>query len=241
MGTRKLYLLLEPFLLEHHIKIGRDALFDLLASHQLLVRRRKRKPITTNSCHWLRKYPNLIKGFIPDHPNQLWVSDMTYWKINSRFIYLSLITDAFSHKIVGYRLSETLDAIEALNALQMAIRKEKPAGLIHHSDRGYQYCWGQYIKMLQDNNILVSMTENGDPRENSVAERINGILKNEYLECYDPSNIDEAMQILDRSIELYNKERPHMTIENYTPERVHSEEKKTKKLWKNYYKKRKCG
>lgn len=239
MGTRKLYLLLEPFLLEHQIKIGRDALFDLLASHHLLVRRRKRKPITTNSCHWLRKYPNLIKELIPDRPNQLWVSDLTYWRISSGFIYLSLITDAFSHKIVGYRLSETLDAREALDALQTALKNEKPLGLIHHSDRGYQYCWGQYVKVLQDNNILISMTENGDPRENSVAERVNGILKNEYLENYEPRNIEEAQAILNQSIALYNTERPHMSIENYIPELVHSKGIATQKLWKNYYKKRK--
>ena len=139
IGTRKLYEILQPFLLKHQIKMGRDALFDLLASHQLLVKKRKRKISTTMSYHRFHKWPNLIKGFIPSAPNELYVSDITYWRIETGYVYISFITDAYSHKIVGYQVAETLEAIESLSALQMALGslsakiEEK---LIHHSDRG---------------------------------------------------------------------------------------------------------
>ena len=227
---------METFLLNHQIKIGRDALFELLANNNLLVKRRKKRAITTNSFHLLRRYPNLIKGVVACRPNQIWVSDMTYWKINSGFIYLSLITDVFSHKIVGYKLSDKLEAIHALEALQNALTKEKPSNLIHHSDRGYQYCWWNYVKFLKDNNVSISMTENSDPLENALAERVNGIIKEEYLECYEVENIDQALKIVELSIELYNMERPHMSIENHTPFEVHSQSLQTNKVWKNYYK-----
>jgi putative transposase len=122
MGTRKLYEMLQPFILEHQIKIGRDALFNLLSANHLLVRKRKRRIQTTNSYHWLRKYPNLIREFVPTAPNQLWVSDITYWKINTgEHLYISFITDAYSHKIVGYQVAETMEAIESIQALQMAL------------------------------------------------------------------------------------------------------------------------
>jgi transposase InsO family protein len=186
MGTRKLYEMLLPFMLEHQIKMGRDALFAMLSANQMLVRRRKRRIQTTNSFHWLRKYPNLIRNLIPTAPNQLWVSDITYWKINTgEHLYISFITDVYSHKIVGYQVAQTLEAIESINALQMALsalRAESHLNLIHHSDRGIQYCSHAYVKLLQDYNIEISMTENGDPLENAVAERINGIIKDEYLE-----------------------------------------------------------
>lgn len=155
MGTRKLYELLQPFILEHQIKIGRDALFNMLSANHLLIRKRKRRIQTTNSYHWLRKYPNLIREFVPTAPNQLWVSDITYWKINSReHLYISFITDAYSHKIVGYQVAETMEAIESIQALQMALSGLEPKNLmnlIHHSDRGIQYCSHAYVKLLQDN------------------------------------------------------------------------------------------
>lgn len=237
MGGRKLYLLLDSFLIDHQIKMGRDAVFNLLATHNLLVKRRKKRAITTNSCHWLRKYPNKIRDLIPERPNQVWVSDLTYWRISSGFIYLSLITDAFSHKIVGYNLSDKLDAGEALKALEMALCRENPVDLIHHSDRGYQYCWYQYVKTLENHNVAISMTENSDPLENAIAERVNGILKEEYLECYSIADLEQATKSLELSVSLYNTERPHMSIGNNTPDTVHNEGLKTDKKWKNYYKK----
>ena len=244
MGTRKLYEMLQPFMLEHQIKIGRDALFNMLSANHLLVRKRKRRIQTTNSYHWLRKHPNLIRKFVPTEPNQLWVSDITYWKIKTgEHLYISFITDAYSRKIVGYQVAETMEAIESIQALQMALSAlgaESHLHLIHHSDRGIQYCSHAYVKLLQDYNIKISMTESGDPLENALAERINGIIKEEYLETYDISNIKDAKKLLKSVVELYNTERPHMSISNLTPNIIHhsKNELKTERLWKNYYQKK---
>jgi len=242
MGTRKLYEMLQPFLFEHQIKIGRDALFDLLAQHKLLVKKRKRKISTTMSYHRFHKWPNLIKEFIPSGPNALYVSDITYWKIETGFVYISFITDAYSHKIVGYQVAETLEAVESLTALQMALGplsaeiKEK---LIHHSDRGVQYCSDGYVKLLQDNHIRISMTQSGDPLENAIAERVNGILKEEYLCHFKVSTLEEARKVLEENVKLYNQERPHMSIGNLTPSFIHENNTQTERLWKNYYQKKK--
>lgn len=237
MGVRKLYEVIEPFMLNHQIKMGRDALFNLLSINKLLIRRRKTRITTTQSSHWLRKYKNKIRNFTPKKPNHLYVCDITYWKIGIGHVYISLITDVFSHKIVGYNLAKTLDALESLKALQMALSNLEtiPCDLIHHSDRGVQYCSGEYVKLLQDNKIEISMTENGDPLENAVAERINGILKGEYLECYVIETFEEAEILLKSVINLYNDERPHMSIGNLTPNNVHTNNLVTSKLWKNYW------
>ena len=237
MGCRKLLVKLEAFMFDHQIKMGRDALFDLLAANQLLIRRRNRRVSTTYSSHWLRKYPNLIREFVADGINQLWVSDITYWRFKDKFLYISFITDVFSHKIVGYYLSESLEAESSIHALQMALDqlKQPVEGLIHHSDRGIQYCCKEYVKLLQDNSIAISMTENGDPLENALAERINGIIKGEYLDCYEVNSIQEANELLIQVVNLYNQERPHMSIGNKTPEEVHQTNQKTDRLWKNYY------
>lgn len=245
IGTRKLYEMIQPYLLEHQIKMGRDALFNMLSANHLLVRKRKRRIQTTNSNHWLRMYPNLIRAFVPTAPNQLWVSDITYWKINKeKHVYISFITDAYSHKIVGYQVAETLEAIESVKALQKALSAFKGAesllNLIHHSDRGIQYCSHAYVKLLQNYDIKISMTENGDPLENAIAERINGIIKGEYLENYQVQNIKQAKKLLKAVVNLYNNERPHMSIGNLTPNKIHQSTNKIKieKLWKNYYQKK---
>jgi len=239
MGGRKLYELLQSFILKNQIKMGRDAFFDLLAANGLLVRRRKRKVYTTNSFHWLRKYPNLIRELTPIKSNQLWVSDITYWKIGIGYVYISLITDAYSHKIVGYQVAKTLEAIQAIQALKMALDSldGPPIELIHHSDRGIQYCSSDYVKLLRENSIQISMTESGDPLENSLAERMNGILKDEYLECYEVKDLCEATELLRQVVHLYNGERPHMSISNMKPANLHENNQETKRLWKNYYSK----
>ena len=243
MGTRKLYEKLGLFMLEHQIKMGRDALFDLLSSNSMLVRKRKRRIQTTQSHHWLRKYANLIREFIPTAPNQLWVSDITYWKINSTHVYISFITDAFSHKVVGYHVAQTMETVETIRALKMALSGlfEEPEShfkLIHHSDRGAQYCSHEYVKLLKGNDIQISMTENGDPLENAIAERLNGILKDEYLNDSSVKSIGDARIALTRAVYLYNEDRPHMSIGNHYPSQVHKQSLKTEKLWKNYYKKK---
>jgi putative transposase len=242
MGTRKLYEMIQPFMLNNHIKMGRDALFDLLSSNHLLVRKRKRRVQTTNSYHRLRKYPNLIRELIPKEINQLWVSDITYWKVKEGHLYISLITDAYSHKIVGYHVGETMETIESLHALQKALSglvKEHGFSLIHHSDRGIQYCSQSYVKLLEDYQIQISMTENGDPLENAIAERVNGIIKEEYLDTYEIDTLADAQLLLHQVIDLYNNERPHMSIGNFTPNQIHQSKTniKTEKLWKNYYRK----
>jgi len=214
MGGRKLYLKLQPFMKLHGIKLGRDGLFNLLAAHYLLIRRRKRHIQTTQSLHRFKKYPNQIINFTPTGPNQLWVSDITYWDIAGKYWYISLITDAYSHKIVGYQLAQSLEAIESIQALQMALSTLKSTeshfNLIHHSDRGTQYCSNAYVKLLEAYQIQISMTNNGDPLENAVAERVNGIIKEEYLAHYQVSSIQEAKEILQKVVKLYNDDRPHM-------------------------------
>jgi transposase InsO family protein len=241
MGTRKLHGKLLPFFDMHGIKLGRDGLFDLLSANYLLVRRRRRTVKTTNSFHWLRKYTNLIKGFEPTVPNQLWVSDITYWKIaEGRYVYISFITDAYSHAIIGYHVANTLEAVESVQALQMALSslgEERHLQLVHHSDRGIQYCSHEYVKLLKRNNIKISMTESGDPLDNALAERINGIIKGEYLDMYEVSNIEQAKTLLGDVVNLYNTDRPHMSISNLTPKQVHesSQSLKTERKWKNYY------
>lgn len=242
MGTRKLYDKLQTFMLEHQIKMGRDALFDLLSANGMLVRKRKKTIRTTQSFHWLRKYPNLIKELIPTKPNQLWVNDITYWKIEGSHVYISFITDAYSHKIVGFHVAETLESVETIQALKMALSglvksPKKDFNLIHHSDRGVQYCHHKYVKLLKKNKIKISMTENSDPLENAVAERINGIIKDEYLQDYSVYNIKQAKEVLTFVVNLYNKERPHNSISNLMPSDIHENNIKTEKLWKNYYRK----
>ena len=240
LGGRKLLHMLERFIQEHHISIGRDAFFDLLSERKLLVRKRKRiKPITTFSDHWMRKYPNLIEGFYPTAPNQLWVSDITYVVVGDGFAYLSLITDAYSRKIVGFYISIDLSAEGCIKALKMALNNNPVLGrLIHHSDRGSQYCCSDYVKILNDIHIKISMTQNGDPRENAIAERVNGILKDELL---DKVYLDykQAVKGVSVAISTYNHQRPHGSIDYLTPFEAHFRSGELKRRWKNYYSKMK--
>ncbi len=170
IGTKKLYHMISPTLEREGIKMGRDLLHQLLIDHNLTVRVKRKYARTTWSDHWLRKYPNLIKGLIVDAPNQLWVSDITYIRLVNDFSYLSLITDAYSRKIVGYCLSRTLGREGTVSALVLALSNipSNTEGLIHHSDRGVQYCSSDYVDILVESNTQISMTENGDPRENAI-------------------------------------------------------------------------
>jgi len=241
LGGRKLCVKLEIFLKDHHIKMGRDALFDLLRDNNLLIKPRKSYHITTHSNHWMRKYPNLIKDLEPLGPNHIWVSDITYWKTSSGHYYISFITDAYSRKIVGFNVASTMEALESVAALKMAMNTLPPGvtGLIHHSDRGSQYCSSVYVKTLKKANIKISMTEQGDPLENAIAERINGIIKGEYLFDYEIKSLSRAKEILRSVVKLYNEDRPHSSLSHQTPSTVHSSNTdiEVKRLWKNYYKK----
>jgi transposase InsO family protein len=231
-------MLQEPFF-DHGIIIGRDRLFALMKQHGLLKRKRRCKAITTWSGHPFYKYKNLIKGISLQLPEQLWVSDITFLKTERGFLYLSLITDAYSKKIVGYDLADNLESVNALSALKMAIGSKKYVRqLIHHSDRGIQYCSLEYTRLLKEYGIKISMTENGDPKENAIAERVNGILKHEYL-LYDRlTNYSSTMLSVKTAILKYNEQRPHLSCNMKTPSDVHENELITEKLWKNYYSKK---
>jgi transposase InsO family protein len=240
LGARKLHLKLQDILNFHNIKIGRDKFFELLRENKLLVRKHRNRLKTTHSHHWMKKYPNLIHDLTPQSPNHIWASDITYWKIQDRHVYISFITDLYSHKIVGYHVAETLDSVQTLRALKMALtgllkEPSSPFQLIHHSDRGAQYCEQNYVKLLRKYNIRISMTENGDPLENAEAERLNGIIKQEYLDHYRVKSIKDASEKLAMAVMLYNNDRPHMSIGNHYPAIVHKETMETKKLWRNYY------
>lgn len=236
LGTRKLLHEMQEFLHAHHFQIGRDAMFDLLAHQGLLVTKRKRRGcVTTLSKHRFKKYPNIIRDFIPIAPNQLWVSDITYIHLPGSFAYLSLITDAYSRKIVGFYLSKDLTAKGPLKALKMALKANPlTSGLIHHSDRGVQYCCDAYVKLLNGKNIKISMTENGDPLENAIAERVNGILKSELLEEVFAS-FETAQREVAIACSTYNYLRPHGSIDNLKPSEAHQGSGETNKRWKNYY------
>jgi transposase InsO family protein len=239
LGGRKLFFKLETFMDEHNIKMGRDAFFDLLRDNKLLIKQRKRHHVTTNSNHWMKKYPHLIKDIEPIGPNHVWVSDITYWKTKGGHYYISFITDAYSRKIVGYHVADTMEAIESATALKMAIKtlKISAKGLIHHSDRGSQYCSSMYVNILKKEGIKISMTENGDPLENAIAERINGIIKGEYLFDYLIKTLLNAKEVLKSVVKLYNEDRPHSSIGNAVPSKVHNNDTdiEIKRLWKNYY------
>lgn len=244
IGTRKLYLMLQPFLLEHQIKIGRDKLFDLLAAYKLLVRRRRGRIATTQSYHRFHKYPNLIREMEVTSINQLWVCDITYYKMMGKFVYLSFVTDAYSRKIIGYHVAETLETIHSLKALEMAINgvdSSRRHGTIHHSDRGIQYCSEGYVKLLEQNGILISMTENGDPLENPIAERVNGIIKNEYLNRNRCNTIKELEAKLSQVVTFYNHERPHTSCGMSTPAKVHEQNMLVARKWKTYYRSKKSA
>jgi len=205
--------------------VGRDRFEDIVDRYCLKVRQRVRKPKTTDSSHGLPVYPNLVKAFIPTAPNQLWVSDITYitlWlsEYDYTFCYLSLILDAYTEELVGWSIGRTLEAIYPIKALQMAlprIQEQVEVNLIHHSDRGCQYASNEYVSILKQYNISISMTENGDPKENAQAERINNTMKNELLKGIVFRNIDEVKAKITVAVDFYNNERPHMSIDMMTP------------------------
>ncbi len=222
-GVRKLQRMVNWLLRSKGIRIGRDWLFDLLRRKALLVKKRRRGCRTTDSYHRFRIYKNLIKDTQPSGPNQIWVSDITYISLLGSFCYLFLITDLYSRKIVGYHLSNSLAVEGALKALKMAQRQCKTTkGLIHHSDRGIQYCCNAYVKQLKKKKMLISMTEEMHVYENAVAERVNGILKNEFMLGEQFVSFNQANSATKQAIKIYNEERLHVAIGYQTPEFKHA-------------------
>jgi len=238
LSGRKIHHILNKMFNKEGIHLGRDALYDLMRRHGMLVRKRKRKFITTLSNHWLFKYKNLIgNDFTPSAAHQLWVCDITYILTDEETCYLYLITDAYSHKIVGHYLSTDLKAASAVFALKKALSQLKqPHTLIHHSDRGVQYCSDEYVRLLKENKIAISMSAAGQVLENAMAERVNGILKDEWIHLEHYESIAQAQLRIKEIINLYNRERPHLSLDMMTPDKAHHKTGTIKKLWKNYYK-----
>lgn len=225
IGTRKLHYLLKVPMQEHHIKMGRDALFKLLRQARLLVYPRRSYHKTTHSHHRFYKHPNLLKPgnkqMIPNRPESVWVADITYLPTHTQNTYLSLVTDAYSRKIVGYHVDEHMQTSAVGKALRMAVSTRRYASpLIHHSDRGIQYCSAEYQAIHQRHQITCSMTDGYDCYQNALAERVNGILKNEFL-LNKPKDLEEARQMVKQSIQIYNTQRPHLSLKYKTPDEVH--------------------
>ncbi len=218
LGGKKLYKKLDPEFEKMGIKLGRDKLFEVLRRNGLLIHRKKRYTRTTNSSHRFRIYDNLIKDVIPIKPDQVYVSDITYIPTKEGFGYLALITDLYSRKIVGYDFSSSLNFEGSIRALKMSISgKNNISGMIHHSDRGIQYCSNVYTEILTKEGIQISMSEKGNPYENAVAERVNGILKIEFLLDETFKTLAEAKKAVEEAIDSYNELRPHMSINYMTP------------------------
>ncbi len=222
IGGKKLYKLLKTDLEKLESSIGRDKFFDILRKKKLLVKRRKKYVTTTNSWHRFHKYKNKLKEKILTGPNQAYASDITYLRTREGFVYLFLQTDVWSRKITGWDLSESLSIDGAISALKMTIRQcKKPEGAIHHSDRGIQYCSHEYVKLLKRNKMEISMTEENHCYENAMAERVNGILKQEFLLDEEFANKTSALRAVRQAVESYNSRRPHWSLNLYTPQQIH--------------------
>ena len=237
LGCAKLYLIIKDLFESTGCMPGRDAFIELLRNNGLMVQiKRRRHYKTTDSSHHYHKYDNLIREIIPSRPNEIWVSDITYIETEEGVCYLSLITDAYSRKIVGWAVGPTLETVYPLQALKMALNgidEHTASKLIHHSDRGSQYCSTAYVHELKKRGISISMTQSGDPLENAIAERANGIIKTEWLYKMKIKTIEECTKELERIVLFYNTERPHRSIGMQTPEVAHRQEGPQRRCWRN--------
>lgn len=222
LGTRKVYHLITEVLRQKEIKMGRDKLFSVMRDNGLLIAPRRRYVQTTNSRHRFKKYPNKAKDIVVHKPDQLWVSDITLIKAEDGYCYLNMVTDAYSRKIVGYAVADNMETESMIGALRMALSQKGPLAVpMHHSDRGTQYCCELYVNLMKRNNCIISMTENSDPYENALAERMNRTIKEEF-------GLDRIMKskalvykIVDEAVELYNYHRPHLSLNMKTPDEIH--------------------
>ncbi|ADB36193.1 IS3 family transposase [Spirosoma linguale] len=238
MGTHKLHHEMQVFLTRHRIKLGRDRLHALLKENGMLAKRKAQKVTTTQSNHTHFKYPNKVKNVIPSRANELWVSDLTYISVGPTYAYLYIIMDAFSRKIVGWSFEKTMHAQGALRSLNMALlaRKDISQSLIHHSDRGVQYCSWAYVQRLRQVNATISMTESGDPNENSMAERVLQSLKEDCKLSRTFTSFAAATEGIERAIMAYNTVRPHASLNYLTPHQMHQRKRKVKLRWYPYKK-----
>ncbi len=235
IGTRKLYFILEDEL--KRLNVGRDMLFRILKANHMLIQPKRRYHITTNSHHRFRKHKNLVENVVPEKPEQIWVSDITYVGNRQNPMYLALVTDAYSKQIMGHDLSNSLDVSGSLRALKMAIKKRKYKNNIvtHHSDRGLQYCSNEYQDLLKRSKMYCSMTESYDPYANAVAERVNGILKEEFIGYKNKHSLETMDALVKNSINIYNEKRPHFSCYYKTPKQMHTQNDIKIKTYKNKY------
>ena len=224
IGTRKVYYLIKEDLHQQGLKFGRDKLFELMRWYGLQISPRRRYTQTTMSKHWLRKWPNITKGKKVQHQDEVWVSDITYIKTEQGNCYLNMITDAYSRRIMGYAVDDNMETESMIEALKMAViqKKDPLVSTIHHSDRGMQYCSKEYALMTAKNNIHLSMTENGDPYENALAERMNRTIKEEFGMDRKMKSKDQVKKLVEESIFLYNHKRPHLALQMKTPDQVYN-------------------
>lgn len=234
-GGKKLYKHIKEDLIKNDIKMGRDALFDLLRSYGLLIKKTKRYHITTDSNHFFYKSPNLLKNLEITHAEQALVTDITYIQIDGAHAYLALVTDAYSKKLLGWKLDDNMRVTLVKEALDMAYKNltYKHKNIIHHSDRGIQYCCPDYTEFAEKRGFTLSTTQKYDPYENAVAERINGILKYEFGLINTIKNIEIAQKMMKQAVEIYNNERLHWSLDLNTPQKVHLDyDKQTYKSYK---------
>lgn len=240
IGGRKLYYMYSDAFSDNHI--GRDAFETLMAENGLKIRRKKRKPRTTDSRHGLPTYPDLTKHLLPSRSNELWVADITYislWEPTGlpKYCYLSLLMDAYTEEVKGWAVGATLETKYPLEALQMAMDNldtQSDLHLTHHSDRGVQYASNEYVEVLKKTGIAISMTETGNPKDNARAERINSTFKNELLKDKKFRDVEEVKQAVRAAVEFYNNERPHMSIDMMTPAEAASMTGEITKRWRSY-------
>lgn len=237
LGGVKLYNELRQEIRALPVPFGRDQFFELLGARGLLIRTRRRQVRTTMSRHGFPVYPDLIKGTTITRPGRVWVSDITYWRVEQGFYFIFLVTDACSRKIIGYHVALSMDGAHALAALHMAMRNSDHGlhGIVHHSDRGSQYCYTRYVNTLKEYGMLVSMTEDSDPRDNAIAERVNGILKNELLAHHRVQNITQAKALLHEAVLIYNEERPHLSCNMLKPSQAHTLDHSLPRKWRTTY------
>jgi putative transposase len=233
LGTRKLYHILRVELSK--INVGRDKLFRILKANHMLITAKKSYHVTTDSHHRFRKHKNIVREIVFERPEQVWVSDITYTGNRKNPSYLALITDAYSKKIMGYDVSASLEVGGSLRALEMAFKKRSYSDrpVIHHSDRGLQYCSKEYQQMLKSKLVSTSMTEKYDPYENAIAERVNGILKQEFAIATYNTDLSTKKMLVKNAIDLYNSMRPHLSNHMLTPEMMHKQQKLKRKQYKS--------
>jgi len=222
IGSKKLYILLTQEMDFGQLNIGRDAFMDILRANGLFVKRKRQYAKTTDSSHRFKVYGNLIKGMSVTKKDEVYVSDITYIRTKEKFGYLALVTDLYSRKIVGFDFSDSLALEGSVRALKMSLKGKTITDLTHHSDRGIQYCSNVYIEILKKNHIKISMSEKGNPYENAVAERVNGILKEEFGLSETFKTLKMAKKAIIEAIRIYNELRPHMNINMLTPNKKYA-------------------